>query len=175
VNQWQIIDPTNNLIFPYYTHYFLDELRTWDVSNWKVLEYGGGDSSLWWRDKTKECISIDTNEKWAADRDLILEKDKDKFINYPKKVVQESGELFDCIIIDGEPIEWRDECTAVAIECVKDGGMIIIDNWLQDSIKGLSSKDWNKSKVLLKDYESKVLRQHNHPNWKTAYWIITKK
>jgi hypothetical protein len=172
VEQWIKIDETNGLIFPYYSHTFLDILNAWDIKNWKVFEYGGGDSTTWWRNKTNECVSVDTNPAWSQKCDLILESTKDKFIEYPLGIVEQTGELFDCIVIDGEPVIWRDECTETALKCLKKGGILIIDNWLQDTIEGLGNNDWLRSKVLLKDYEGTAYKQPNHKDWKTAYWII---
>jgi len=172
MNKWQLLDPSNNLTFPYYTHEFLDILQTWDITEWKVFEYGGGDSSLWWRDKVKQCISVDTNEKWANDRQLILEQNKEKFINYPINNINETNELFDCIIIDGEPLDWRDLCTNVALQCIKPGGVLIIDNWCQNSIKGLGTDGWKESMKLLSKYKGESFKHRNHYDWTTAYWII---
>ena len=165
-------DETNGLIFPYYTFPFLDVLSTWDIKNWKVFEYGGGDSTTWWRNKTNECISVDTSANWSQKCDLILKTTKDEFIEYPLGVVEQTGELFDCVIIDGEPVIWRDECTETALKCLKKGGILIIDNWLQSSIPELGSNQWIKSRELLKDYEGTVYHHWDHVDWKTAYWNI---
>jgi predicted O-methyltransferase YrrM len=170
----RIIDHVTGLIFPYYTHNFLEKLNTWNIENWRVFEYGGGDSTIWWRKKAKECISIDTNKKWSESHELILLQNKEEFINYPCKLVEETGQLFDCIIIDNEPVQWRDFCTEMAIKCIRDGGILIIDNWLQNSIEGLGENDWHKSKKLLKNYNCEIFKQNNHKDWKTGYWMITR-
>ena len=39
---------------------------------------------------------------------------KEEFINYPKNLIEDSK--FDCIIIDGNPNEWRDLCTEPALK-----------------------------------------------------------
>lgn len=172
---WQINDPKLGILYPYYTHSFLNVLKDWDTKDWKVFEYGGGNSSIWWRQKAKTCISVDTSVKWAKEMNLILEQEKNKFICMPQKICEETGEKFDCIIIDGEPNEWRDDCTEIAINCIKNDGILIIDNWLQNTIPFLGENDWVKSRKLLQNFKSCIYKQENHQDWKTGYWIINKK
>lgn len=169
----RIIDKETGLVFPYYTHNFLEQLNQWDIKNWRVFEYGGGDSTDWWRRKAKECISVDTDIGWATAKKIYLETDKDEFLRYPNRFIQDEKDLFDCIIIDSQPAEWRDDCTEFAIKYLKRYGILIIDNWLQDSIPKLRSTNWVKSKEILKYYDCKIFQQPNHKDWKTAYWIIT--
>jgi hypothetical protein len=147
-------------------------LRSWDISDWRVFEYGGGMSTVWWRHEVRECITVDTSLAWAKKMDLILETDKKKFIEYPLGICETTNELFDCIIIDSEPTSWRDECTGTALKCLKEGGIIIIDNWLQDTIEGLGSNNWIVSRELLKNYEGMVYKQTDHADWKTACWVV---
>lgn len=172
-NKWQLFDKSVGLLFPWYTHEFLNDLQHWDISDWKVFEYGGGMSSLWWRKKVKQCITIDTSKEWSLKNNLIFINEKDRFINYPMQVCEDSGELFDCIIIDGEPTEWRDLCTPVAMKCLKKGGTLIIDNWMQNSVSNCGEQSWTISQKILKDYKKteKIYKQSNHKDWKTGVWI----
>lgn len=169
---WQIVDPDLKILFPYYTHPFLRVLSSWDVKDWRVFEYGGGHSSLWWREKARSCISVDTCESWSQKMNLTLETEKEKFIAKPQVICDQLGEKFDCIIIDGEPVEWRDDCTETALRCLKKNGILIIDNWLQNSIKHLGENDWKKTRSILSRYESEIYKQENHQDWKTGFWII---
>ena len=179
MNVWQKKDKTNGLTFPYYVHELLDDFENWNMSGWKVFEYGGGDSTLWWRDKCRECISIDNDKVWARNRNLIFIEDKEQFVKYPLRIVEETNEKFDCIIIDQgrgpEGESWRDECTEIAVECLKDSGVLIIDNWLQDSIPGMGRNDWKRSQKILSEFKGRVYTQHNHKDWKTAVWYVNKK
>jgi predicted O-methyltransferase YrrM len=172
-NKWQLFDESTDLLFPWYTYEFLNELRHWDISEWKIFEYGGGMSSLWWRKKAKECITIDTSAEWSSRNNLVFINKKEDFINYPMEVCKNTNELFDCIIIDSEPTEWRDSCTPTAISCLKKGGILIIDNWMQNSVSGCGEKSWPESQQILKDYKKteKIYKQSNHKDWKTGVWI----
>jgi len=163
MNEWQRVDTSNGLVMPWYTHPFLDELLTWDVSNWRVFEYGAGYSTLWWRNKAKSVISVDTSKCWCDNINCNFESDKESYLSKPLDYGN-----FDCIIIDGEPTEWRDECTMYALSKLKDGGILIIDNYDQPSVE---PNVWESTNQLLKYYKCKIFKQPNHPDWKTAYWI----
>lgn len=166
IGDWRYFDEELNLIYPWYTSPFLERLRDWDMSNWKVFEYGCGDSTLWWRKKAKEVISIDSNEEWSKKTNVNFTKDKNEFITYPKQFINDG--LFDCIIIDGEPIEWRDECVSTALECLKEGGILIIDNYLQDSV---DLGRWPIANDVLKDIDYEIFKEPEHVDWKTAFWV----
>lgn len=163
----RLIDPRSELIFPWYTKPFLERLCSWDIKNWRVFEYGCGDSTFWWRDNVKEVISIDTNKEWSDKCLSNYTSDKNQFINYPLNFIKD--EKFDCIIIDCEPIEWRDYCTEVAIMSLKKNGILIIDNYKQDTVL---LGDWPLTDRLLYDKKCEILKQENHIDWKTAYWVI---
>lgn len=169
INQWQKIDTSNNLVFPWYSFEMLDELKKWDTSNWNIFEYGGGLSTLWWRDKSKNVVSIDSSKNWCEKMDLIYVTDKDKYIEYPLEYSRKNYIKFDCIIIDGEPVSWRDNCMHYAIQCIKPGGYIIIDNWKQNSIVGLGDNDWSNTEKIISELnlKYKTFFTPTHPDWKT--------
>jgi predicted O-methyltransferase YrrM len=163
----RIFDEKTGLIFPWYTKPFLDKLLTWDISNWKVFEYGCGDSTLWWKNKVKTVVSVDTNKEWADKVGAIYYQDKDGFINSPLNFIEDSK--FDCVIIDSEPVEWRDECVLNAIKVLKENGVLIIDNFRQ---KTVNLEHWPKVDELLSEKFCEVFKEENHQDWKTAYWLI---
>jgi len=162
----RLFDESCGLIFPWYTKPFIDKLKTWDLPNWRVFEYGCGDSTIWWRYHVKEVLSVDTNLEWANKTGSIFIKDKTDFINSPIKYCD--NQKFDCIIIDSEPVDWRDECIPVAMNCLENGGYLIIDNYNQ---KTVNLEHWPNVNNLLKDLPHEVFKQDGHVDWKTAYWI----
>ena len=166
--EWKYFDSQLSINFPWYTRPFLEVLiNNFELSNWKVFEYGGGNSTIWWRRSSREVHSVDTNPIWSKNMNLTLCQEKEKFISCPKNLINE--EKFDCIIIDGEPVEWRDDCTQYALESIKIGGILIIDNYEQDSV-GL--KEWPKTNSLLSLHEKHVFKEPEHQDWKTAFWLI---
>lgn len=167
MNEWQRIDESNGLLMPWYTHPFLDELQTWDVSKWNVFEYGAGMSTLWWRNKANHVESVDSSLEWSKTVRAIYSPHYDNFIESIR--FHDKYKELDCVIIDCEPNEWRDNCTEMALNGLKKGGILIIDNYEQPSVE---PNVWTKTNELLKNYECKIFKQPNHADWKTAYWII---
>jgi predicted O-methyltransferase YrrM len=162
-----LYDDNNDILFPWYTRSFLKELNTWNVKDWKIFEYGAGESTHWWRKKAKVVYSVDSNSDWADKTGSFFTDNKREFINYPIKFISDGK--FDCIIIDGDPVEWRDDCTEIAISCCKKGGIIIIDNYNQGSVK---LDNLPKTEKILKDKKHFIFSQSGHLDWKTAYWIV---
>lgn len=162
----RLIDPRSNLIFPWYTKPFLINMMKWDISNWFVFEYGCGDSTFWWRKNVRDVISVDTNKQWSEKCNTIFINDKNEFIKSSLTFLPENK--FDCIIIDGEPVEWRDECTKYALEALKDGGTLIIDNYKQGSV---NLEHWRLTDELIKNMVGEVFKEDGHKDWKTGYWI----
>jgi hypothetical protein len=170
LSEWKTFDSQNGINFPWYTRTFISELIKWNISEWKVFEYGAGNSTMWWKKNAKIVHSVDTNQFWAEKSGAIFETNKEKFISFPETLIED--ELFDCIIIDGEPTEWRDDCTDTAIRCIKNNGILIIDNFEQASVSGLCS--WPKTNKLLESYNRQIFKEPSHTDWKTGYWIISK-
>jgi hypothetical protein len=167
IEHWRTFDKETNLMFPWYTRPFLKHLLGFQMKDWKIFEYGGGGSTIWWRKYSREVHSVDTNISWSKKCDLIYVNDKIDFLSYPLKLIDD--EKFDCIIIDGEPVQWRDECTEYALKAIKNGGIIIADNYQQ---KTVDLEHWTKTDELLKGYEKNVFKEPDHPDWKTACWKI---
>jgi hypothetical protein len=166
VDGWRTYDIESNLFFPWYTRPFLHELIKWDIKTWKIFEYGAGDSTKWWKHHADVVCSVDTDINWAKKSGATYISDKETFLSYPCTLINEGK--FDCIIIDGEPVEWRDECTEYALRSIKSGGIIIVDNYNQATV---SLNDWPKTDLLLSSYEKHVYKETLHADWKTAYWL----
>lgn len=167
-NEWQHRDPATGLVFPWYTKSFLDELATWDLKDKVVLEIGVGASSLWWHQKCKQLFGCDNNPEYVfALNDIVNQGawihvlcERKHFVQF----IKDYGPECDIIIIDGEPIAWRDDYVKPALDCLKPGGKLIIDNWMQESVGWLPSEETQR---LLAPYPCKVYPQEGHPDWKT--------
>lgn len=194
--QWQLIDPSNNCVFPWFTHPFLEVLKTWDLKDKVVLEYGAGRSTSWWADKAKYVVAVEANKDYfiqvlaeLQERNLmhkayvcgveINEGEQDQelqgeYVNAPWQsfeiVPEEATTLrFDIIVVDGV---LRYECIREGIKILSQhGGKLIVDNWQQDGFICPACAD------LLKPYEGHIYRQEDHTDhhgnpWQTAYWEI---
>jgi predicted O-methyltransferase YrrM len=169
-NEWQHIDPATGLLFPWYTKSFLDELATWELKDKHVLEFGMGASSLWWQRKAAYLTAFDSNREWYNAVVMAMESKPgdEHWVESVSEIEDELMEFYDIAVVDIDPVEWRDECTALAIESLKPGGTLIIDNWDQPSV-------WvpcEETRALLAPYETKVYRQEGHPDWQTATFKI---
>src|SRR5580765_1536774 len=63
--QWQKYDEKTDAVFPWFTHPFLEWLDAQDLSEARVLEFGGGRSTRWWRKRAAWVTSIEANPEWA--------------------------------------------------------------------------------------------------------------
>lgn len=169
-NEWQIVDKYNGLLYPWFVQPFLQELSEWDLMDKKVLEIGGGSSTLWWNDKAGTVITIESDPEYyeaiapkVKQESLIILIRPDISPN-----IRALGRDFDIAIIDCHT-ELRDRFIPDAICCLKPGGILIIDNWMQESV-WVATKE---NQVLISKYEQKVYKQGNHPDWSTLCAIIT--
>jgi hypothetical protein len=172
-NEWQHRCNETGLVFPWYTKSFLDELVTWDLADKVVFEYGAGASTLWWHKKCQAVYGAESNKEWfmqvvkatKGGGCITLLENKEDYIKAARQFVR----LYDIVVVDGEPIQWRDDCIPYALAYLKPGGKLIIDNWMQDSVGWLPS---GETKALLAPYPCDIFKQEGHPDWKTA--VFTK-
>lgn len=172
-NEWQHRDPSTGLVFPWYTKSFLDELVTWDLKEKTVFEFGCGASTLWWSAKMPVVYGAESDfgyhqaviealeAKGQNDWYIVHDPEFDNpFSMFPDDYKPE----FEIIVVDCEPIQLRDKCIAIALNHLKPGSRLIIDNWGQPSVGWLPSEE---TKALLAPYPCKVYPQEGHPDWKT--------
>ncbi len=188
VNEWQHIDPVNQLVFPWYAKPFLDVFNTWDMQEWSVFEWGAGYSTLWLATRCKNVVSVENNATWLKSVSAGLKEHnltnvtlKHRIPSAPYTIgeggedsffvtaINEDDQLYDCIIIDGN--FHRNACAEQAIKHLKKGGILILDNANQASV-GLNS---SSTFELLKAYPHFSFLQPGHPDWRTDYWIYTDK
>lgn len=190
---WQKIDPGNNLVFPWFTHPFLDVLSTWDLSNEVVLEYGGGRSTAWWRQKCDFVVTIESSIKYylsiaeecwenvlpngATYYRPVSEGDQQLKNAYVKSYPTGTKHFditipYSLVVVDGI---LRYECLQEGIELLSEhGGKIIMDNWDQDGFLCPACVE------LMAPYEGHIYPQPDHTDhhgncWKTAYFVIPAK
>jgi hypothetical protein len=113
---------------PWYTYPAIEYIKQLDFSTKTVFEYGSGNSSLFWASLAKSVLSIEDDRDWY-NKILSLSKPNLEIRLVPNKTdyVNEilRCDTFDVIIIDGSH---RFECAHNAIQRLKPGGMIILDN-----------------------------------------------
>lgn len=154
---WRYVDTESNLILPWYTKPALEWLKSQDVSNWRVFEYGCGYSTMWWSLNCKWITAVDTNEGWARAVGVIHYPDKESYV---KSIEWQTEERYDCIVVDGE---WREECVAFSRDTINPGGYMIVDNYGQTDFPPAEKID-----ALLEGWTKVVYKQPNHSDWSTA-------
>jgi hypothetical protein len=114
---------------PWYTYPALEFVRQLDFRDRSVFEYGSGNSTLFWSGIAGRVISVEHDRQWfermrtivPANCEMLFEDDAEGYVN----AVRAKGTGFDVIVIDGQT---RLRCAPVAVDCLREGGMIILDN-----------------------------------------------
>ncbi len=130
---------------PWYTYPAIEFIRSLDLKNCRVFEYGCGNSSMFWAKQAAEVFAVENDTGWAQKvRDLLIPNlvvfeavDNEQYIQMPFEV----GGTFDIVVVDGRN---RRACAAIACRVVNQAGMIIFDNadWYPDACADLRSQGW---------------------------------
>jgi hypothetical protein len=119
---------------PWYTYPCIDFLKYRDFSGKTVLEFGGGQSSLWWSQRAKSVVTLEGNRLWHEKIEAQMPCNVNLFlvsVENPSECVKSVLQVlqgyveFDVIIIDGL---FRAEMIAIAQAFVAKDGAIICDN-----------------------------------------------
>jgi hypothetical protein len=121
---------------PWYTYPAIDFLRNRDFSGRSVLEFGGGQSSIWWGGKAERVITLEGDKDWL-DRirshvppnvELVMvsmASVQENIASVGKVLADLGNQTFDIIIIDGL---FRREMIDFALRHLSSDGAIICDN-----------------------------------------------
>ena len=115
---------------PWYTYPAIEFIENKINTNFRVFEYGSGNSSLWWSERVTQVISMESDANWfeyikknmPSNVELYLIEDD---LEYASAINQYEDHYFDVIIVDGIN---RNQCAEFALSKVKDQGFLIFDN-----------------------------------------------
>lgn len=123
---------------PWYTYPSLDYLRRQSFAGRRVLEVGGGQSTLWWASRADSVVTIETDKAWAEQLTGIVPKNveviymdtttdpRSVFVAAVKaRLERDRPQPFDIIVIDGA---YRSSFVQLARELLSPDGAIICDN-----------------------------------------------
>jgi hypothetical protein len=139
----------DNLPLPWFTYPFIEFLNSIDLSNLNILEFGSGNSSIYWLCKQIKLTSIENDYVWftqvTKEMDAKGLKANLKYCQTIQEYVAEaekSGE-FDIIVVDGR---YRFDVINSMCKHFKDGSMVIFDNsdWHPNSCKLLRSQGFHQ-------------------------------
>jgi len=123
---------SENMEIPWFTFPAIEYLSQIDMRDFDIYEWGSGNSSKFFARRCRSITSIESNLEWFDyGSDNLEENQKIKLLNYQEYATEIDKEnmKYDVIIIDGID---RYECAKAALNNIKKGGMIILDN-----------SDWN--------------------------------
>jgi hypothetical protein len=121
---------------PWYTYPCIDFLRFRDFAGRSVLEFGGGQSTLWWARRAKEVVTFEGDPAWYETlRDRVPQN-----VNLQRVTLQTAdacdsevrsqlarlpNQKYDVVVVDGLH---RFKMIDLAMEVVADDGFILVDN-----------------------------------------------
>ena len=127
------IDVSGNPL-PWYTYPAIDFLAARRFDGKTVLEFGGGQSTLWWSPRTRHVTTIEADPDWFRYLEdkmpgnvalhHVPRDGRAKATTAIRNLIAQSGK-FDIIVIDGH---YREEMVDVAFDVLNYGGCIVIDN-----------------------------------------------
>lgn len=121
---------------PWYTYSCIDLLEHRDYKGRRVLEFGGGQSTLWWAARADSVVSIEGDPEWHAqiakrkpqnvDLHLVSVASKEAFLADVASIVgQDPQREFDVIVIDAD---YREDLAAPALRLLSEDGALICDD-----------------------------------------------
>jgi predicted O-methyltransferase YrrM len=133
---------------PWYTYPAIDFLKKRDFAGKRILEFGAGQSTLWWAARSKEVVSIEADPDW--ERYVAAHAPANTMIrHFPiDRATRSVGDIadflrplapFDVIVVDGH---LRPELTELAFDLLAPNGAIINDN-----------SDWPKVQEAVRRHE----------------------
>jgi predicted O-methyltransferase YrrM len=108
---------------------YLDRLIQRD---WDILEFGSGMSSLFFAQRCRHLVSVESDPDWFAQMQKEFERRSVRNVDYRFRAAADyvkhpdlPAGTFDLVIVDGLV---RDQAAVVAVEKVKPGGYVFFDN-----------------------------------------------
>jgi predicted O-methyltransferase YrrM len=171
-----------------------DKLKPTDVG----LEWGSGRSTLWFAQRISHLTSIEHNDHWykrikkmLSDKDIEnvellyapLEAKSESQPNYIRAAAELPKASLDFVLVDGR---LRDQCTELAMDLIKPGGMLIIDDaarYIQNSYccpqsvmaqNGPPTPLWSKIAAELQALETEAIWTSDGVTATVFYFIPTK-
>ena len=155
------------LFFPNFTKPCIEWLLKVQLNNFNIYEYGAEASAKWWRLSCKNYVGITNNERLSQLLECKYHFDMDNYVNDLVK----TNEEYDLIVINGR---WRDACIISAIQRIKNGGYILINNYHQERTDYRPSY-WELTTPILEKYPMVIFHDENkETNNRTAIWQIIK-
>ena len=131
---------------PWFSYPAIEFLNVLDLSNFKVLEWGAGNSSVYFSRYSREVYSIEDNDEWYQKiknlnlrNHFVYHAQGDEYVSLALELDNE----FDLVLIDGKK---RKDCAKIAPKILSQTGFIILDNadWYPETCKELENQGFNQ-------------------------------
>ena len=184
IGEWQWMDESVGLIFPWLTLPALEVIQSWDLTDKNVFEYGGGHSTKWWAAKALHVTTIERNKEYVTwiMEDLhrlnlpgvrMIESDACEGIESGRDWYVNAVDLlpmlrYNIVVVDDI---FRYECIVKALTLPRPV-ILIVDNWQQDFVFICQAAE-----DLMKEYDGHFYTQPDHTNhegrpWTTAIFYL---
>lgn len=181
----QRIDPELGILEPWYTNPCMDKIKTWDLSDKVVWEYGAGASTLWWANKCKFIVSVDHNDEWFDKVVFMLDgiENKSNLLMIPTFEGDQSQKRDEYVTICNHVIKpnivvvdgiHRYECAEYAVKVLKPE-ILIIDNHQQDYVFICPKLDELLEGVKMERFIQPNHTDHSGNPWATAIFYLNEK
>lgn len=121
---------------PWYTYPSIDFLKYRAYRDKTILEFGGGQSTLWWAKRAKHVVTLEGDSGWYdrikntmpdnVSLHCVSMRDRDANVHEVSEVLESMPSLlYDVIVIDGL---YRDKMAAIACRVLAADGIIVCDN-----------------------------------------------
>jgi hypothetical protein len=180
----QKVDPELGILFPWYTHGALDRIKSMDLSNKVVCEYGSGASTIWWAKKANFFASVDHSEEWEDKINrLLIESGHPpnvRFVNTYEGDQTFQRDYYVCffdgikpniVVVDGIH---RYECAEHAVKVLKPE-ILIIDNHNQDYVFICPALDVLLEGIRMERFIQADHKEHEGRPWATAIFYLNEK
>jgi hypothetical protein len=114
---------------PWYTYPAIQYLNQIDLRDRDVFEFGSGNGSFFWAERTRSITSVESDRQWY---ELIITRKRpnpevllvESLDNDPQSIRGQNRQ-YDVIVIDGKR---RKLCAEAAVPCLREAGIIVLDN-----------------------------------------------
>jgi hypothetical protein len=114
---------------PWYTYPTIDLLRAKDLSGCRVLEFGAGQSTIWWATRAREVVALEDDPRWCTELARWLPGNVSLRLTEPTAAGMAHalcGEApFDITVVDGLN---RLEAARLSLGLLAEEGAILLDN-----------------------------------------------
>jgi predicted O-methyltransferase YrrM len=123
---------------PWLTQSAVEILASWLRPSDVGFEWGAGRSTIWFAERLSHLTSVEHNERWVSSVEELLDVQRisnvtlllrsiagEEESDYVRAIDAMPQNGYDFVLIDGR---LRHHCTSAAIDKVKPGGLLVIDN-----------------------------------------------